>query len=134
MPAPTTKIANFGNLLQELTEKSLYGYRDIHTVTCVKGVNICSTVKGILYDSHDTYYQVVREAEKKDNNICIHKYYGNNEDSRDENLDSRITVKMRDCDTQDPHIDVEVGGNGCRALFQIRNGECKFCAILSKKE
>lgn len=136
MPVPTVKIADFCNMLQELTEKSTYGYKDIHTLNppIQRGVNICASEKGILYDSHDLYHQVVQEATRKTADITISKYYGNNEDSHNKKLDSYITVKLRDQDKADIHIDVEVGGNGRKALFQIRNGECKFCAILPHKE
>lgn len=123
----TVRIADFSEMLATLTEKSKHGFKDIHTLQASKNFkhNLCKMFDGILFDGNDFQYQVVKVARlDTEGNVQIQKYFGNNEDSSDKELDSCIVAKVRYIGAS-PYIVVEVSGNGGRFYaYTIADGKC----------
>lgn len=133
----TVKIANFSEMLATLTEKSRYGFKDIHTLQVSKTFkyNACQLFDGILYDGQDEDKRVVKYAQlAPGGQIHIQKYFGNTKDNPEKELDSIIKVKTRFICDDAPYIVVEVTGNGGGLYsYTIADGNCMLNLGLTKR-
>lgn len=122
-----SKIANFVEFLEELTAKTKYGFKDIHTLRLSPQFkqNVCNMFDGILYDSKDCHNRAVKYASVyKDGSIHVQKYWGVYKEDDCVEPDEQVLVKVVDTDKIETYLQVEaVGINDGRFIYKLRDGK-----------